>query len=1340
MDELSGIEQKVNLCRETLEKFSSVFTAKTLGFEIIDIRCMVQKLELVNENVKELEETLQVSGKRTYVRRTNSTAESIIELVYIVRGISSRLNDINEKLKAFAERNDVFRPDLSSIPKMRVPAFLNFSTRDTMEGEVKARVLDESVERPSRNTGNIHAHVTAVVGIAGMGGIGKTTALIGLAQDADVQEKFSDGGIYFLVVGKDATPGKLVASLKEMVRCSGGKRLCEEMDCNVSLESAVSITSSWFAKRRALFICDDLWKTSSCQTGYFNSLVGLLDESPDSHLLISTRSSVIASETKATIVFKPRSTTGHEARGIFLCNAALDEGTIRESGFEELVNQVLERCSGVPLMLSIAGAHVRRRSGTTKASLNGLIYSLAGNHLSLQEEQRGQYPTCFNEVLEGSLKTAGDVLETSRKFMKPWNEYCSNMTQPAGTVAGFVSDCFERLCVLPRSARVSEEILFGIWCINSKELGWNVIDSLVDFHLLQEFKDAQGNPNFGLHDVVLDYCVKASQTGQNAKYELYHRAFLSQAWELCHGGSSSAIHTDGTWGDCNRAMDAFWNPDVCKLCRPWWKTLSIVEKIPGIRNYLLGNLVWHLKEAARLSEAVGLLSHMGWTKLRVVHGGISAVSADFSLVESAIRSYSGGEQNQEARVLAHSGIKTIWDMFRKTWPIILKNPESLPTHALGYLMNDGYQPPLVQRYLHSTNGFQSGPWLKPRNAFWRILDMSSNGRVFRSADRIIGIFLLTESREIIAATRRMLFWIDYETMTVTREKLIRHEGGNSSRISAFAVCEAKGILVLGFSNGDLQLRNDRNGNMLRRILGKHEGSVTSVAINTDGRKVVSGSDDTTVRLWDAETGIAVGVPLRGHNSFVGSVGISGDGRTIVSGSDDDTVRVWDSESGRAVGEPLRGHKDWVTCVGISTDGRTVVSGSDDNTVRVWDAETGTAVCEPLRGFGSDVNCVAISADGQTVVSGCTDATMQVWDLESGAAVEGSLLKYDSMVECVSMSMDGLTIVSGSRDGTVRVWEAQSGATVEDTLLGHDTQVSCASMSADGRTAVSGSEDGKVRVWDVESGVALSEELLDDERMVYNVCMSADGRRIVSGSWECTIRLWDAVSGTPLCEPLLGHEDTVTSVSISTDNRTVVSGSWDNTLRVWDLETSTAVGGPLIGHEDTVTSVCLSADGRTVVSGSDDRTVRVWDLKSGKAVGEPLRGHIHMVTCVGISTDGRTVVSGSCDKTVLVWDLETGTAVCEPLRGHGSFVDSVAISADGRTVVSGCESTRTIWIWNRSESELHWKCSYTCLLPVAWRGVLAYRDKDGSSGVIGKLYCPIGRGGASRAVFEVIRPG
>ena len=75
--------------------------------------------------------------------------------------------------------------------------------------------------------------------------------------------------------------------------------------------------------------------------------------------------------------------------------------------------------------------------------------------------------------------------------------------------------------------------------------------------------------------------------------------------------------------------------------------------------------------------------------------------------------------------------------------------------------------------------------------------------------------------------------------------------------------------------------------------------------------------------------------------------LASDGRMVVSGSDDRTVRVWDVESCAAVGEPLLGHENYVWSVVISTDGRTVVSGSSDRTVRVWNVESASEVCDPL---------------------------------------------------------------------------------------------------------------------------------------------------------------------------------------------------------------------------------------------------------------------------------------------------------------------------------------------------------------------------------------------------------
>ncbi|KAG9075257.1 hypothetical protein FRC06_010189, partial [Ceratobasidium sp. 370] len=166
----------------------------------------------------------------------------------------------------------------------------------------------------------------------------------------------------------------------------------------------------------------------------------------------------------------------------------------------------------------------------------------------------------------------------------------------------------------------------------------------------------------------------------------------------------------------------------------------------------------------------------------------------------------------------------------------------------------------------------------------------------------------------------------------------------------------------------------------------HANSVYSVAYSPDGAYIVSGSNDNTIRIWDARTGQIVGQPLQGHANSVYSVAYSPDGAYIVSGSCDNTIRIWDARTGQSVGQPLQGHTDLVNSVAYSPDGAYIVSGSNDNTIRIWDARTGQSVGQPLQGHASWVNSVAYSPDGAYIVSGSFDNNIRVRDMQSAATM------------------------------------------------------------------------------------------------------------------------------------------------------------------------------------------------------------------------------------------------------------------------------------------------------------------------------------------------------------------
>jgi len=100
---------------------------------------------------------------------------------------------------------------------------------------------------------------------------------------------------------------------------------------------------------------------------------------------------------------------------------------------------------------------------------------------------------------------------------------------------------------------------------------------------------------------------------------------------------------------------------------------------------------------------------------------------------------------------------------------------------------------------------------------------------------------------------------------------------------------------------------DENWTAVQTVITGHTGVVSSLSFSPDGTRIVTGSWDCTVRLWDAATGQPVGVPLLGHTSLVTSVSFSPDGTRIVSSSDDETVRLWDVTTWQPIGEPLLGH-------------------------------------------------------------------------------------------------------------------------------------------------------------------------------------------------------------------------------------------------------------------------------------------------------------------------------------------------------------------------------------------------------------------------------------------------
>lgn len=275
--------------------------------------------------------------------------------------------------------------------------------------------------------------------------------------------------------------------------------------------------------------------------------------------------------------------------------------------------------------------------------------------------------------------------------------------------------------------------------------------------------------------------------------------------------------------------------------------------------------------------------------------------------------------------------------------------------------------------------------------------------------------------------------------------------------------------------------------------------------------------------------------LKGHTSYVEGLAFSPDGTRIVSGSWDRTLKLWDAATGQET-LTLTGHADLVRSVAFSPDSQRIVSGSQDGTVRLWDAATGqeTFKLEAHPG-GSGVRSASFSPDGQQILSSGNDQTLKLWDAATGQKT--LTLSHPDDTEVV-FSPDGGRIVGGGSDGGLRLWDAAMGQKLLSPK-GHTRTAVCVAFSPDGQRIVSGSWDGEMKLWDAATGQEVL-SLKGHNEFVSRVAFSPDGQRIVSASSDGAVKLWDAATGVEVLS-LKGHTEVVTGVAFSPDGKRLVSG-------------------------------------------------------------------------------------------------------------------------------------------------------------------------------------------------------
>ena len=303
-----------------------------------------------------------------------------------------------------------------------------------------------------------------------------------------------------------------------------------------------------------------------------------------------------------------------------------------------------------------------------------------------------------------------------------------------------------------------------------------------------------------------------------------------------------------------------------------------------------------------------------------------------------------------------------------------------------------------------------------------------------------------------------------------------------------------------------------------------------------------GSDSTNVSLV---------ATLEGHTDWIRTLRFTKDGSKLVSGSEDETVRLWDVRTGSQIGEAFCEHTDWVMSVSISDDGHEIFSVGRDGALCVWRMDGNLARRVQFAEKVVWMYDAKIISGGEKVVW-CDLDSVDVTDVRSDLSATACSSRHKGVVSAICVTPNGARVISGSEDGALMVWDTATGLQVGTTIEGHESWVNDVAITPDGQRFVSVSDDRTVRVWDLETHeqLAVFEGHSGDVNCVE---ISLDGKTAITGSWGGTVLMWDLDACDGSHKVLEGHSGWVWCLYLAQDGQHFVSLSEEEAI-LWNMET------------------------------------------------------------------------------------------------------------------------------------------------------------------------------------------
>jgi uncharacterized caspase-like protein/WD40 repeat protein len=557
--------------------------------------------------------------------------------------------------------------------------------------------------------------------------------------------------------------------------------------------------------------------------------------------------------------------------------------------------------------------------------------------------------------------------------------------------------------------------------------------------------------------------------------------------------------------------------------------------------------------------------------------------------------------------------------------------------------------------------------------------------------------------------------------------------------------------------------------------GGHRAFIKDIAFTSDGRTLVSASDDKTIRIWDWESGVT----LRTLRGFVGpgndgktfAVAVSPDGKTIATGGyfgaglgdkpPYGDVRLFDLATGK-VKAALKAPEYPIYDVAFSPDGDFLAAGGEDGFVFVWQRDDADASgWKPFAKLDADswhVQQVAFAEGGKKLAATTTDNGIRLWDMPSGSeiAIADAEPLRDSPVMALAVSADGALFATGSSDGVVQVWRAADGALVR-TMPKQDFLIGSLTFAAGGERLIAScgyrcADQHRTIVWTVADGTEALQQRSHDGT-VYASATSPDGTLVATaGGTRLVIRLWDPLTGEEK-HVLHGIGEPVTAVGIDPDGASIawgvanpcpdrvscpeVMGELAMKLDLPTAERFFENPAPLDGGAAGYRRAVLSGNGWTLqaaAGGKDNLENAVLDIRrdgkpAARIENDTTNGYLH--AAFSLIGDGAHLVTGGNDGTLIEYDSATASIEGEFSGGHTGEINSIAIAENAGLMVTG-SADQTIRLWNLKTRELIVSLFFAGKEFVIWMPQGYYYSSDEGDKLIG-WHVNQGRGAEGRFI-------